>query len=420
MRRIFTTVVVASFLVLSSAAARAQWPQWGGLNRDFVVTAKGLADAWPKDGPAKLWSRPLGPGNSSIVVDDGRLYTMYRSGDDEVVVALNAADGKTIWEKKYPAPIPKGMNVAHSKGPHATPVVAGDFLYTVGVAGQLHCLRKKDGEVVWKKDYLGELKGKAPTYGFASTPIVYKDRLIAAVGGKGCGVAAFDLKSGSLLWQKHDFGDVGMGLYASPIVVSAAGEDQLIVMSGTDVNGLNPVSGDVLWSVPHANQGKINVPTPLWCADGLLCASSGGEGGTRGMRLEKSDGKIKAKEVWSNSKMGVAVGNVVRGGDFLYGASNNGMGPSFLTALSVKDGKLLWSERGFNKANVLYADGKLIILDEDGNLALASPSPEKLDVKSKVQLLKKPVWTPPTMVGQELYLRDQEVIMVLNLGPTGK
>lgn len=412
--------VAATVLLSLNTVAKAQWPQWGGPNRDFVVDSKGLADSWPKDGPAKLWTRPLGPGNSSIVIEDGRLYTMYRKGDDEIVTALNAADGKTIWERKYPAPIPKGINAAHSKGPHATPVVSGEFLYTVSVAGQMHCLRKKDGEVEWKKDYLAELKGKAPLYGFASTPIVHKDRLIASVGGKGCGVAAFDLKSGSILWQKHDFGDVGMGLYASPIVVTVAGEEHLIVMSGTDLNGLNPTSGDILWSVPHANQGKINVPTPLWCADGLLCASSGGEGGTRGLRLEKTDGKIKPKEVWSNSKMGVAVGNVIRGGDVFYGASSNGMGPSFLTAVSAKDGKQLWSERGFAKANLLFADGKLIILDEDGVLALAMHQPEKLDVKSKVSLLKKPAWTPPTLVGEKLYIRDQEVIMALNLGASGK
>lgn len=415
MNRNSTAVVVASIFVCGSAVAHAQWPQWGGPTRNFATDAKGLAETWPSDGPKKLWNRPLGPGNSSIIVDDGRLYTMYRKGDDDVVVAMNAADGKTVWERMYSAPVPKDVKTMGGKGPHATPVVVGDFMYTVSIAGQLHCLRKKDGEVVWKKDYLGELKGKAPLYGFASSPIAYKDRLIASIGGKGCGVAAFDLKSGSILWQKHDFGDVGMGLYASPIIINTAGEDQLVVMSGTDVNGLNPVSGDILWSVPHANQGKINVPTPLWGTDGVLLASSGGEGGTRALKFEKSDGKVKPKELWVSEKSGRSIGNMVRSGDYLYGSSDTGMGPAFFTGINVKDGKVLWSERGFSKSSVLAPDGKLIILDEDGNLALALPSPEKLEVKSKAKLLKKPVWTVPTLVGQTLYMRDQEVIMALDL-----
>lgn len=411
-----------AFLVLAVAplSAFAQWPQWGGPNRDFSVEAKGLAQTWPSDGPKKLWSRPLGPGNSSIIVDDGRLYTMYRNGDDDVVVAMNGADGKTVWERKYAAPIPKGLQTTGGKGPHATPAVGGDFIYTVGIAGQLHCLRKKDGEIVWSKNFLTDVKGKAPLYGFASTPIVYKDRLIAAVGGVGAGVAAFDLKSGSVIWQKHDFGDVGMGLYASPIIANILGEDHLIVMSETEVVGLDPVSGEIRWSHPHANQGKINVPTPLWGADGVLFASSGGEGGTRALKFEKSDGKIKPKELWVAEKSGRSIGNLVRSGDYLYGSSDTGMGPAFFTGINVKDGKVLWTERGFSKSSVLAPDGKLLILDEDGNLALAVPSPEKLEVKSKVKLLRKPVWTPPTLVGQKLYLRDSEVIMALDLGAAGK
>jgi len=415
-----TVAASLAFVALFTAPTVAQWPQWGGPNRNFATDAKGLADTWPNDGPKKLWSRHLGPGNSSIIVDGGRLFTMYRSGDDEIVVALNADDGKTMWERKYAAPIPKGMNAANSKGPNATPIVAGDFLYTVGVAGHLHCLRKKDGDIVWTKNYLTDFKGKVPLYGFSSTPVVFKDQLIAAVGGAKCGVVAFDLNSGSVLWQEHNYGTKGMGLYSSPIVVNAGGKEQLILVSETDVVGLDPNSGKVRWSHPFANQGKINVSTPHWGLDGLLCVSSGGDGGTSGLKFGETNSRVKPKKVWANLKMSLAIGNLARIGDFIYGSSTKGMGPSFLTGINVKDGKLLWSERGFSRANVLAADGKLIILDEDGNLALAVPSPEKLDVKSKAKLLKKPAWTVPTLVGQTLYMRDNKVIMALDLGPAGK
>ena len=126
------------FFLCSSAAASAQtanWPQWGGPQRNFMVEAKGLAESWPAGGPKRLWSRALGEGHSSVVVDGERLYTMYSQGEQEFVVALDAATGKTIWEKSNAAP-PKGLDLQFGKGPHSTPLIAGNLLITVGLIGK--------------------------------------------------------------------------------------------------------------------------------------------------------------------------------------------------------------------------------------------------------------------------------------------
>src|SRR6185436_19404183 len=94
-----------------SSPTASGWTQWGGPTRDFHSSSTGLADVWPAAGPPVLWSRPLGTGHSAIVVDDGRLFTMYRSGngrtkqgpwkDEEVVAALDAKTGATLWEHTY-------------------------------------------------------------------------------------------------------------------------------------------------------------------------------------------------------------------------------------------------------------------------------------------------------------------------------
>ena len=76
----------------------------------------------------------------------------------------------------------------------------------------------------------------------------------------------------------------------------------------------------------------------------------------------------------------------------------------------------LWRERGFSKANCLGAGEYLIILDEDGQLALAKPTPEKLNVVSKTNILEKVTWTVPTLVGTTLYVRDKKNIVALDLG----
>src|SRR5947208_14746435 len=84
-------------------AATPEWGQWAGPNRNFQVAGRPIAEMWPPSGPRVLWKRPLPFGSSSVVADGNRLYTIYRDGDNEVVLALEAATGRTVWEYKYPA-----------------------------------------------------------------------------------------------------------------------------------------------------------------------------------------------------------------------------------------------------------------------------------------------------------------------------
>ena len=76
--RVWVSTTFIALAAFGTEPAAAQWPQWGGPNRDFTVETSGLADTWPEDGPARLWHRELGDGYSAIVYDDGLLYTMYR------------------------------------------------------------------------------------------------------------------------------------------------------------------------------------------------------------------------------------------------------------------------------------------------------------------------------------------------------
>src|SRR5260370_17889835 len=135
---------VALVAILSIAPAwAADWPQYGGPHRNFMIEAKGLPTAWPASGPTKLWSRPLGEGYSEIVADGDRLYTLYRRGNDEVVIALDSRTGKTVWEKANPAPFRPGMGMENGSGPHATPLGMGDQLFTVGILAYMPPFNKK-------------------------------------------------------------------------------------------------------------------------------------------------------------------------------------------------------------------------------------------------------------------------------------
>ncbi len=115
--------LAASFGVSAFAADRT-WPQWGGPTHDFKVAGADLADRWPAEGPTRIWQRPLGEGYSAIVTDSARLFTMYREGDDEIIIALDAGTGKTIWEHRCPAAPSEDQTADFGQGPNAASTVA--------------------------------------------------------------------------------------------------------------------------------------------------------------------------------------------------------------------------------------------------------------------------------------------------------
>ena len=385
------------------------WPQWGGPQRNFVVAAKGLAASWPSDGPKRLWSRELGEGHSSVVVDQDRLYTMYSRGEKEFVICLDAATGKTIWEKENAAPT-AGLELEFGKGPHSTPLIVGNLIFTVGVIGKMQAFEKQSGKVLWSHDLWIEYGGTKMGRGYSCSPLAWNNTVIAAVGGAGQALMAFDQKTGAVVWKKQDF----TLSPSTPTIINVDGQDQLVMVLADQIVGLNPNNGDLLWSHPHHCDWGLNISLPVWGPDHILVISSAYSGGSRALQLNQSGGKTSVKELWASRRMRVHHGTMLRFGDLVVGSSGD-FGPAPLTAVDVKTGNVVWQDRSFPKANFVYADGKLILLDEDGVLALATISTEGIRVISKTNLLTNRAWTPPTLVGIKLYARDRKTIVAVDL-----
>lgn len=386
------------------------WPQWGGPHRNFVSDASGLAPAWPEGGPRRLWSRELGEGYSAIAAEGGRLYTMYRRGAQEVVVALDAESGKTLWEYAYDAPFSPEYSMENGPGPHATPLVTAERVFTAGATGKLNALDRKTGKLLWGHDLMAEYKGTLRVNGYACSPLAYRDTVIMQVGGAGNALMAFRQKDGAVAWKRHDFRNSP----SSPLLINVDGQEQLVAFMYDDVVGVEPSTGELLWSHPHKTEFGLNVSTPVWGDGNLLFISSSYGGGSRGLRLKRAGGKTTVEEVWAHTLMRVHYGNAVRLGDFVY-ASSGDFGTAPLTALDVRTGKIAWRDRTLARSSLLAAEGRLIILDEDGNLVLATPTPEGLKVHSRVALLKSNAWTVPTLAGTRLYVRDRQGLLALEL-----
>ena len=407
------------------AVATPEWPGWGGPQRNFTSDATGLATSWPSDGPRQFWSRPLGEGHSSIIVDGERLYTMYRPptgvrnrwNAEEVVVALDAGSGKTIWEYRFPSSLDT-MNFSRGAGPHSTPLIVGDRLFAVATDKQFFALDKKSGKVLWSHNFVKEYQAPpnqmrwAVPPGYAPSPIAHKNNIIAMVGGPGQGVMAFRQDDGRVVWKSGEFTDI---VPASPLLVTLDGEEQLVVTSGDGAHGFDPNDGKPLWSHGFPTQSGVNITTPIWSPeDRLLFLSAAYDGGTRVLQLVRSGGRTEVKELWFNNRMRVHFGNTLRLGDYFYGSSGD-FGPAFLTAINARTGEIAWQDRTFSKASFLNADGKVILLDEDGTLALVTLSADGLEVLARAQVATATSWTVPTLVNGTLYVRDRVNIMALDV-----
>ena len=405
-------------LALGAVAAHpawGQWPQWGGPDRNFQAEPAPLAEEWPEGRPKEVWRRPLGEGTSSIAVVDGTLYTLYRQVEQglEAVVALDAASGATIWEQSYPAPLWPQFQAQPSRGPHTTPLVVGDRLYTVGVRGYLACWDRKSGERSWEKDLWKEYGATPRVSGHSSSPLVYQDKLIVQVGGKGSAVVALDLKDGQQIWSSQDF----TVSYASPLLIQVDGQDQVVLFLARQAVGIDPADGRTLWQHPHKNVHGVNASTPLWAPGNLLFLSSGYDGGSRVLRLKRDpqSGATAVEELWVSRRIKIHHGNAVWLEGRIY-ASSGDLGPAFLVAVDPLTGKMALRQRGFTKSNFLVSGSTLIILDQDGELALARPQESRIQILQQCQVLKTLSWTVPTLVGTRLYLRDRKEILALELG----
>ena len=409
MRHSTLALLLTSVAVAQTAPVVEDWPVWGGKNRDFIANTSGLADSWPATGPAKIWTRALGDGYSAIAEDKGVLYTAYRRGRNEVITALDAASGTTKWEFEYPTVFVNSYKEKVGPGPYAMPQVVGERVIAASALGKIHSL-DKNGKLVWSHDLYNEFHATPLIYGYSCHALPYKDMLILFAGGQGDAGIALRQSDGAVVWKSPQFSNA----YSSPLLINVDGQPQVVGVSGKSVFGFNPDNGQLLWVHPHETPYGLAVSTPVWGPGNLLFVASAYGLGARVLELHQSGGKTSVKELWSDPHLELHWGTAIQRDGWIYLVSGYN-GPSLTTAVEMKTGRIAWRQRGFAKAELLWADGKFIVADEDGTLALCRMTPEKLEVLSKFPALEGIAWSPPTLVGTRLYLRDRKNIMALDL-----
>ncbi len=400
-KRLMVTFVLCVFL--AGTAHADAWPQWGGPNRDFTLEARKLASDWGESGPEELWSRPLGEGFAAIVSDGKWLYTHYRDGDDEIVVALNPKSGKTRWEYRYAAKVPKAnyLSTEYGKGPNSTPLLVDGKVVTFGFMSHVTCVDAKSGKLLWQHNLNRDHKVRFPYFGHATSPLALGDKVLIVAGG----LLAFDLGSGKLAWENRDF----QGSYGSPRLIEVAGKKQIVTPVEGQVAGFDPANGKMLWSRELRNQWGTILTSPVVDDSGRVFFSAAEVGA---VMIDPAGGDDD-REIWAAKETSINHSNAVHDGEFVF--ASVGDAASFLTAISLADGKQVWKKRGFSTANLIRVGDQYVLLDFDGELALVELDGEGMKVLAKATINDEKTWTPPTLLGTTLYFRDESRIAALDL-----
>lgn len=379
----------------------AEWPQWRGPNRDGVSLETGLLTSWQQDEPKVLWRIPFGHGYSGISISGGRLYTMFAQGNDEYAVCLNASNGEEIWRFRTGSKFTNN----HGDGPRSTPTVNGDVVFVLGAKGKLHALDASIGEKLWGHDLVHVFGSKVPRWGFATSPLVEANLLVVEVGGKGGkSVVAFDIKSGEVIWTSA----IDAPAYSSPIAITFNGIRQLIILTSNGPVSVSPTDGQVHWKY-HWSKG-INIATPVFIPESQIFVSAAYDKGAALVKMKSDGGAVTVDEVWKSRVMKNHFNASVLHRDYLYGFDN-----AILKCIEANTGEELWVARGFGKGSLIYADGNLIVLGDAGRLALVEATPSEYREKGDIQLLHGKCWTPPTLAGGKLYVRNHEELVCLDV-----
>ncbi len=392
-----STCLLLSFLLLATASA--EWNQWRGPNRDGKSPESGLLDVWPDAGPKRVWLvKTLGAGYSSLAVVGGMLFTQGMKDGKQLLIALDAETGETVWETAHGKP----YSNRRGNGPRGTPTPDGDRIYALGGDGNLICADSSTGAKIWERHLLDAYGGKNIPWGISESPLVDGDQLIVNAGAPGASIVALQKKTGAELWKTQS-DEAG---YSSAMAADIDGARQYVVFTGEAAVGVLAKNGELLWRYSPVSNSTANVATPV-VRDNLVFLSSSYGTGCALLRLESAGGSITASEVYFNRDMRNHYSSSVLIDGHLYGFSGG-----ILTAMNFETGEVAWRNRSVGKGQIIYADGRLYILGEGGVVGLVDPSPSEYREISRFKLGRGnyPTWTLPVIADGRLYLRDQNLL----------
>jgi outer membrane protein assembly factor BamB len=382
------------------------WPGFRGALRDSRLAGARIGTDWKEQPPRQVWRHHVGPGWSSFAVVGNRLFTQEQRGSDEVVTCYDADAGNELWVHTDNTRFSEAMA---GPGPRATPTFHEGKIYALGAKGLLNCLDAATGRLEWSRDIMKESDAKLQPWGFASSPLVSHGIVTVFVGDPaGKVVLAFDAKTGKPAWQagKGDKDHKDFHSYCSIQPAHLDGVDQLVISTAVGLMAFHPTRGDVLWQYDWPlgkNGSRIVQPAIVGESDVLIGTGFGV--GTRRVHVKHDGDKWKTEDVWTSKAFKPYFNDQVVSGNYGYGFDS-----SFFACLDLADGKVKWKDRRYGSGQVLLlADQNLLlVLSEQGKVALVDANPDKFNEVGSFQALEGKTWNHPVVAHGKLFVRNGE------------
>ena len=400
-------IVIAGVVVLASmvpASTQApEWSQWRGPKRDGA-TSFVPPSAWPER-PKQVWKVSVGIGHSSPVLSGSSVYLMSRLGEQEAITSFDVATGAKRWQQTYDAPYQVNpAATSHGKGPKSTVLVDRGRVYAFGISGILSAFDATSGKPSWRHDFKKEFATTSPEFGTSMSPIVDGELLIAHVGGPEGAIVGFDRTTGAQKWSWKGDGPA----YSSPIIATFGGTRHLITQTRTNLVGLAPADGRLLWKIPFTTEYEQNIITPV-VSDGLLIYA-GISKPTTAARLVQEGGAWKTQQVWENAEIPMYMSSPVAAGGVLYGLTHRNRGQFF--AVDAKTGKTLWSSppRQAENAALTVAGQLIVATTTEGELVAFRQGRTAFDLVKKYTIADSPIWAHPAFTANGVLIKDAETL----------
>jgi outer membrane protein assembly factor BamB len=405
-RRWIGALAGAVVLLGANSVFAADWPQWRGPHRNGISQETGLLKEWPKEGPKLLWqAKEIGSGYSTPAVVGERLYVLSNKGvDEEFVQALDVRDGHQLWTTRL-GKVGNPDQQPSYPAARSTPTVDGALLYALSSDGVLACIETATGKLRWQKNLRTEFGGQPGRWAYSESPLVDGDVVVCTPGGSEATLVALNKKTGELLWKSAVPGG-DQAAYASAIVVEVGGVKQYVQFLQNGVVGVDARTGKFLWRYDKTAQGSpANIPTPV-AYDGHVYSAAARSGGGL-VRLKVNQGAVEAEPVYASTKLPTSIGGAVQVGDYLYGTTGGA-----LLCVEFRTGAIKWEDRSVGPGSVCYADGRLYLHGENGDVALVEATPEAYRERGRFTPPDPPnrgqarAWAYPVVASRRLYIRD--------------
>jgi outer membrane protein assembly factor BamB len=371
--------------------AQADWLHYRGSSLNGATSEK--LPAGMKE-PKQLWKVNVGIGTAAVTVSGNRAFTTgnYDKKND-VLVCLDASNGKGTWRHEYAQPLDANM---FEGGPRSTPTVDGDRVYMLASNGDLFCLDADTGKVKWHKQLQKDFAGRKPGWGYSGSPTVENNLLIVDSGGKDASTIALDKTTGEAVW-KSGSDEAG---YASPVVANVAGKRTVVVFKGKALVGLDAKSGQELWRTEWKTDYDVNAATPIVFGNSIFVSSGYGSGAAA-----FDVGASGVTQKWKNKSLRAHVNTPVIHQGFVFGPDGN-TGGGNLVCLDLATGAKRWEEKSVKGGSLILAGDKLVCLTEKGELVVCDASPNGFKPTLRSQVLDKRCWVQPTLSGGKLFVKN--------------